>query len=239
MLFDPANKEDNLAGKTSYKANFLREIEEGHTFEGVKRYGTLSGPVGTPLFTFIGRLSEQKGIDILIEVLGVLLKKELNMQMVLLGQGNDNFESRLIALSEDQRFAGRVYFLNGLSPELANRIFAAGDFFIVPSRYEPCGLTDFIAQLFGNIPIVHHVGGLVKVKDGVTGIAYQDNSLAGLLGSLEKALALYGDKTLKRTIQQQGIEEIQKNYTWTKVMRKYLELYKEAKKTQVCQQITE
>jgi starch synthase len=157
------------------------------------------------------------------------------MQMLLLGQGNDNFESRLIALSENQRFAGRVCFMKGFSPDMANRIFAAGDFFIVPSRYEPCGLTDFIAQLFGNIPIVHHVGGLVKVKDGVTGISYQDNSPDGLVRGLEKAMVLDGDETLKRTIQQQGIEEIHKNYTWTKVMRKYLELYSETKKTQVCQ----
>lgn len=237
MLFDPASKEDNLAGKIRYKANFLKKIEEGIDFGGVKRFGTLSGPVDVPLFTFIGRLSEQKGVDILIEVLGVLLKKELNMQMLLLGQGNDNFESKLIALSEDQRFAGRVCFLKGFSPDLANRIFAAGDFFIIPSRYEPCGLTDFIAQLFGNIPVVHHIGGLVKVKDGVTGIAYHDNSPGGLLGGLERALALYGDGTSKRTIQQQGIKEIHKNYTWSKVMRKYLDLYREARNTQVCQNI--
>ena len=72
-------------------------------------------------------------------------------------------------------------FLQGYSTELANRVFAAGDFFVVPSRYEPCGLTDFIAQLFGNIPIVHHVGGLVKVIDGVTGLAYRGNSPDDLL----------------------------------------------------------
>jgi starch synthase len=126
-------------------------------------------------------------------------------------------------------------FLKGFSPELANKIFAAGDFFIVPSRYEPCGLTDFIAQLFGNIPVVHHVGGLVKVKNGVTGIAYNDDSPDGLLDALQKALIVYGDETLKRTIQQQGVEEIHRNYTWAKVMHKYLELYREARKTQICQ----
>jgi starch synthase len=235
MLFDPADKEDNLKGKKSCKAGLLREIEEGRDFGGVRCYGTLSNLVEMPLFTFIGRLSEQKGVDILIEVLGVLLEKELHVQMLLLGNGSDSFTSRLIALSEDERFSGRMCFLKGFSPELANKIFAAGDFFIVPSRYEPCGLTDFIAQLFGNIPVVHHVGGLVKVKNGVTGIAYRDDSPDGLLAALQKALIVYGDETLKRTIQQQGVEEIHQNYTWAKVMHKYLELYRETRKTQICQ----
>jgi starch synthase len=235
MLFDPADKEDNLKGKKSCKEGLLKDIEEGRDFEGVKRYGSLSNLVEIPLFTFIGRLSEQKGVDILIEVLGVLLERELHVQMLLLGNGSDSFTSRLIALSEDERFSGRMCFLKGFSPELANKIFAAGDFFIVPSRYEPCGLTDFIAQLFGNIPVVHHVGGLVKVKNGVTGIAYNDDSPDGLLDALQKALIVYGDETLKRTIQQQGVEEIHRNYTWAKVMHKYLELYREARKTQICQ----
>ena len=126
-------------------------------------------------------------------------------------------------------------FLKGFSPELANRIYAAGDFFIVPSRYEPCGLTDFIAQLFGNIPVVHHVGGLVKVKDNVTGITYSGDSPDDLLEALVRALALYVDTPQKRKIQLQAVEEIVLKYTWTKVMRKYLELYREARETQNCQ----
>ena len=118
---------------------------------------------------------------------------------------------------------------------MANRIYGAGDFFIVPSRYEPCGLTDFIAQLFGNIPVVHHVGGLVKVKDGVTGIAYQGDSPDDLLDALLRALAVYVDPILRRKIQLQAVEEIARKYTWTKVMKKYLELYRQAGKTQTCQ----
>jgi starch synthase len=119
---------------------------------------------------------------------------------------------------------------------MANKVYAAGDFFVIPSRYEPCGLTDFIAQLFGNIPIVHHVGGLVKVVDGVTGIAYTGDSPQDLLEALERALTLYQNDTLKRKMQLQAVKIIEQKYTWTKVMRKYLELYSKARKQQLCRE---
>lgn len=234
-FFDPGNAEDNLSGKIRCKAALLAQIANGVDSEGVQQYGTLANSVESPLFTFIGRLSEQKGIDILIEVLSVLLEKELHLQMLVLGSGGDTFESRLIALAEKERLYGRICYLKGFSPELANRIFAAGDFLIIPSRYEPCGLTDFIAQLFGNIPVVRHVGGLVKVQDGATGIAYRGDSPEDLLHALRRALLLYVDLRAKRRIQQQAVEEIGRKYTWTKVMRKYLELYRDARDKQICQ----
>lgn len=235
MLFDPGKSEDNLSGKIRCKSALLTEIAGGVELEGVERFGTLKSSVEYPLFTFIGRLSEQKGVDTLMEVLGVLLEQEDNVQVLVLGSGGNNFESRLIVLGETERLRGRMCFLRGFSPSLANRIYAAGDFFIIPSRYEPCGLTDFIAQLFGNIPVVHHVGGLVKVKDNVTGIAYQGNSPDDLLEALRRALVLYADKPAMRRIQLQAVEEIIRKFTWTKVMRKYLELYRETRKTQICQ----
>ncbi len=235
MLFDPGKSDDDLSGKKQCKSVLLSQIAAGIELEEVQRFGTLKNDVDLPLFTFIGRLSEQKGVDILIEVLEVLLERERDLQMLMLGNGNDDFELQLIALCENDLIRGRMCYLKGFNPALANRVFAAGDFNIVPSRYEPCGLTDFIAQLFGNIPVVHHIGGLVKVKDGVTGIAYQNDSPDDLLKALQRALILYGDKLQKRRIQQQAVEEIRRNYTWTTVMKKYLELYRKARKTQICQ----
>ncbi|GAB6190286.1 glycogen synthase [Desulfocastanea catecholica] len=234
LLFDPGNSADDLVGKVHCKAALLAEIAEGGALPGVQRFGTLRNRVEDPLFTFIGRLSEQKGIDTLMEVVEVLLEKEMHIQMLLLGNGSAAFESRLIALCRDKRLRGRMCFLQGFSPELANRIYAAGDFFIVPSKYEPCGLTDFIAQLFGNIPVVHHVGGLVKIRDGITGIAYQGDSPDELLLALQRALALFADEPARRRMQQQAVEEIRQHYTWSKVMQKYLQLYREAKRTQIC-----
>lgn len=233
-LFDPANGADDLQGKKLCKTALLAQIAEGGELAGVQRFGNLHNRVEDPLFTFIGRLSEQKGIDTLMEVLEVLLAKEMHTQMLVLGSGSAAFESRLIALCADKRLRGRMCFLQGFSPDLANRIYAAGDFFIVPSKYEPCGLTDFIAQLFGNIPVVHHVGGLVKIRDGITGIAYQGNSPDELLLALQRALTLFADAPAKRRMQQQAVDEIRQHYTWSKVMRRYLELYREARKTQIC-----
>ncbi len=234
MLFDPGKSEDTLSGKMNCKSALLAQLASGDNIPGVERFGTLTKNIEYPLFTFIGRLSEQKGVDLLMEVLGVLMERDTRVQMVVLGSGGDDLQSRLIVLTEDVRFRGRMCYLKGFNPNLANKIYAAGDFFIIPSRYEPCGLTDFIAQLFGNIPVVHHVGGLVKVKDKITGIAYQGNSPDDLLEALLRALALFVDAPAKRKIQLQAVEEIAREYTWAKVMRKYLELYGEAKKTQTC-----
>jgi len=108
-------------------------------------------------------------------------------------------------------------------------IYASGDFFVIPSRYEPCGLTDYIAQLFGNIPVVHHVGGLVKVEDGRTGIAYKEGSAEALHAALERSLRLFEDKTTLRAIQRAAVEEIRMKYTWDVVKKQYLALYNKAK----------
>ncbi len=236
LLFYPGKEEDTLAGKKCCKEMLLALLQPGATFDGVQCFGGLAKNTHHPLFTFIGRLSEQKGIDIFMAVLDDFLRQHPNVQVLIFGNGASDINSGLIRMVERQEFHGRVCFLQGFSTEMANRVYAAGDFFVIPSRYEPCGLTDFIAQLFGNIPIVHNVGGLVKVIDGVTGIAYAGNSPDDLLEALERALVVYRNDKLKRKIQLQAAKAIEQNYTWTKVMRKYLELYLKARKQQLCRE---
>jgi starch synthase len=238
LLFYPGKEDDSLAGKKRSKEMLLGLLPppQGTFFDGVQCFGTLVKNVHHPLLTFIGRLSEQKGIDILMAVLGELLRHHQDVQVLIFGTGASEINSSLIHMTEQEEFSGRVCFLQGFSPEMANRVYAAGDFFVIPSRYEPCGLTDFIAQLFGNIPIVHHVGGLVKVIDGETGIAYVGNSPQDLLKALERALVLYRNEKMKRKMQLQAVKVIEQNYTWSKVMRKYLELYSKARKQQLCRE---
>lgn len=236
LLFSPGKEEDNLAGKRRCKELLLEDLHHRTSLNGVRCFGNIDRKADNPLITFIGRLNEQKGIDIFTAVLAELLTKNPNVQVLILGTGANEINTTLIRMVEREGFAGRVCFLQGFSPEMANRVFAAGDFFVIPSRYEPCGLTDFIAQLFGNIPIVHHVGGLVKVVDGVTGIAYEGNAPGDLQKALERALVLYKDKGLMRKIQLQAVQVIERNYTWSKVMRKYLELYCKARKQQLCRE---
>ncbi len=236
LLFYPGKEEDTLLGKKRCKEMLLGILKHGAVFDGVQCYGSVEKNPGYPLFTFIGRLSEQKGIDILMVVLDELLMRYPEVQVLVFGTGASEINARLIRLTEQQEFLGRVCFLQGFSPEMANKVYAAGDFFVIPSRYEPCGLTDFIAQLFGSIPIVHHVGGLVKVVDGVTGIAYEGNTPDDLLKALERALVMYRNGKLIRKIQLQAVKAIEQNYTWSKVMRKYLQLYSRARKQQLCRE---
>lgn len=112
-------------------------------------------------------------------------------------------------------------------------MYCAGDYFVIPSKFEPCGLTDFIAQLYGNIPIAHHVGGLVKVVDGETGLAYGGNDPSDLLDALNRALVLETEPTRKRQIQLQAVESIHNNYTWSKVMHRYMDLYSRSRQQQI------
>ncbi|NOY83462.1 MAG: hypothetical protein GXO96_01325, partial [Nitrospirae bacterium] len=124
-------------------------------------------------------------------------------------------------------YKGRVCFIEGYSEADAKKIYASGDFFLIPSRFEPCGLTDFIAQLNGNIPIVHRVGGLVKTIDNQYGFSYLGGA-DELYLCLKRAIVVYrstGKKRL-RTIQRDAFENIKTRFTWDKVLQeKYLPLY--------------
>jgi len=119
--------------------------------------------------------------------------------------------------------------LRGYDEKLAMQVYASGDFFVIPSRYEPCGLTDFIAQLLGNLPIVHHIGGLVKVVDGVTGFSYREHNSAALMGAMLKALEIF--RTEPERIGEMRVEAVkllQQKYTWDLVVERYLHLYRRA-----------
>ncbi len=234
--FDPGSETDQLAGKLRGKQALLDQLSGVKVLPGVERYGHLDTIPAGVLFTFVGRLSEQKGIDILLAVLPALLAGEGGAQLLVLGSGGADIEARLTAMAEEKMMRGRLCFLRGFHPELAERIYAAGDFLVVPSRYEPCGLTDFIAQLYGNIPVVHQVGGLVKVLDGRTGIAYQGEKPEDLLTALQRALELTRQPERRRLIQRQAVAEIHQRYTWEKVVQRYLELYRQAWYQQVCQE---
>ncbi len=226
--FAPGNPEDDLSGKKQCKAALLKEINTINDIHGVECYGCLEQNAELPLFTFVGRLSEQKGVDLLVSAMSSWLRRVQGAQLLVLGSGAMEIETELLGLTEDPQIEGRVCYLKGYNSQLADKVYGAGDFLIVPSRYEPCGLTDFIGQLFGNIPIVHHVGGLVKVQDAVTGIAYKGDEPEALLMALEKAMDLYGDTVAKREMQHRAVTEIYAKYTWAIVKEQYIDLYQQA-----------
>jgi starch synthase len=219
-----------MVGKRICKENLLRSLANRRKRSRVEQFGRLSLNPDLPLLTFIGRLTEQKGVDLLINCFTTgLLNGEREFQLLVLGDGNPEMESRLSAMAGSTELAGRMCFLKGYDQDLATKVYAAGDFFLIPSLYEPCGLTDYIAQLLGNLPIVHRVGGLVKVIDGETGFVYDEHSPAALAEALGRALVLYRrDPDAIGKMQRQAVHRIREHHTWEKVMLRYLELYQQA-----------
>jgi starch synthase len=227
--FDP--ERGDLVGKEICKKKMLSSCSRKGEWERVEQYGHLGVDPALPLFTFIGRLTSQKGVDVLLQAIPLLLARsgKKAFQLLILGSGAPDLEEYLVGLTEEEVIAGRICFLKGYDPALATKIYAAGDFFLIPSLYEPCGLTDYIAQLLGNLPIVHHVGGLVKVLDEKTGFTYTDHSPTALAAAMHRAQLLYSDEPEKlKEMQQAAVQQIRSRHSWRNVMQKYLDLYRKA-----------
>ncbi len=230
FFYDPLDPDDDLSGKLNCRNELISILEDGVSSKQLEQHGKLHQMKGT-LFAFVGRVNTDKGVDVLLAVLPELLERYPESQVVLLGDGVVELEEQLIVLAKKSIFSGRFCFLEGYDSTLAHLVFAAGDFLMMPSRFEPCGLTDFIAQLYGTIPVVRHVGGLVKVIDGKTGLAYERGSAEALFETLERAMLLPQNE--RRAIQQQAVAEIFAKYTWLKVVDQYLDLYREAIRQQL------
>ncbi|MBL4901935.1 MAG: glycogen/starch synthase [Desulfocapsa sp.] len=227
--FDPLG-DTALEGKKKCKTALLEQLAGKAGIPGIRQSGVLDPDPAAPLITFIGRLSTQKGVTVLTGALKKLLSERDDFRFLLLGTGSRYDEQNLIELTEKTDSQGRICILRGFDTIFANKVYAAGDFFVIPSQYEPCGLTDFMAQLFGNLPIVHAVGGLVKVLDGKTGFSYEKQSVEALCGAIERALSLFAnDPSAIRKMQRQAVELIHERYTWGTVSKEYLKLYKKAK----------
>lgn len=141
-------------------------------YDGVQWFGSLAGNgSGKELYlAYHGRFVHQKGVEVLLNAASALLEKSGIVRFILMGQGNTDFESAAVALTE--RFAGRCVYCKGYNRKIARLITAAADFMILPSLFEPCGLEDLIAQIYGTIPIAHAQGGLQKITHGKTGFLY-------------------------------------------------------------------
>ncbi len=180
-----------------------------------------------PLYAFVGRLTGQKGIDVLFHALETLLRTSEDRWFIVLGTGEKEKEAMLAWLAGEASGKGRLVFLPRYDPALASLIYAASDFFLIPSTYEPCGLTDFIAQLMGSIPVVHHVGGLVKVRDGETGFSYQEQRHEALCAAVERTTRLFREQPERlEAIRRNAFAEIFSLHTWDRVLAdSYLPLY--------------
>jgi starch synthase len=183
---------------------------------------------GQPLFAFVGRLTGQKGVDVLQAAIRVLAASGDCPPFAMLGTGDPAAEGTMFALARDlhDRFA----FAAVWDPSLANLIYAAADFLVLPSVYEPCGLADFHGQVVGAVPLVHAVGGLRKVRDGETGYAYTNQNPAMLAAAIRRCARVHReDPAALDAIRRRAFREIFDLHTWDRVHREgYLPLYRAA-----------
>ena len=181
-----------------------------------------------PLFGSIGRLVDQKGVDIMIAGLQEMLGNGL--QFVLLGTGAPDCENcfRELARSYPSKAAVRI----GFDEALSHRIEAACDFFLMPSRFEPCGLNQMYSLRYGTIPIVRATGGLndtvIDIRENeyqANGIKFQTYSAAALAKAVRKALALFEEKELFHRFRTNAMAA---DFSWQRTTAEYLKLYERA-----------
>ncbi len=179
-----------------------------------------------PMLGIVSRLTSQKGFDLLIETLPDLLKTH-DVRVAVLGSGEPYYEQFFGALAERNR--GRAWFFDGYDEGLAHWIEAASDIFLMPSRYEPCGLNQMYSLRYGTIPIVRRTGGLADSVSHFdpgsgegTGIVFNDFDTTAMRWALDTALGWYAQPPLWDRIVQNAMRC---DFSWEKQSREYLALF--------------
>ncbi len=213
--FDPATdpvisahySADDLKGKAACRKALLKEV-------GLK-------DTGDPICGIVGRLSSQKGMDLIVESADELLSKA---QLVILGAGDPFYRDAFHKLVE--RYPDRIAFHDGFHLELAPRIYAGADMFLMPSAFEPCGLGQMIAMRYGTVPLVRSTGGLANtVFDAENGYVFYEKTGAAFMEAFSRALKAYQTPTEWAKVQQMGMRG---DFSWTGSAKKYVEMYETA-----------
>lgn len=203
----------------------IRNFEKGKQENKEKLCSQFDLDPTKPLFSFIGRLLEEKGADLLPHTAALALSenfKEINV--LVLGSGNKEIENQLSHLLAS--FKGNYNIFIGYNEELAHQIYAASDFLLMPSRVEPCGLNQMYAMRYGTIPIVRRTGGLkdtvTDIGDNGNGICHDQASIVDVCFSIQRAVNLYKDKKSLNKIRRKGMNT---DHSWESVSLEYIEMY--------------
>ena len=174
-----------------------------------------------PLVGFVGRLEvRQKGIDILIEALEHLLPD--GVQTIILGTGPKKIKQILTTFAK--KYPEHFVFVPTFDERLARRIYAGADMLVVPSKFEPCGLTQMIAMRYGTVPVVRKTGGLADtVEDGKTGFIFENYTQSALLAKLKEAIALWNTNPKKWS--RMMLRDVSQDFSWVVSAKKYKKLY--------------
>mgnify|MGYP003301700566 CR=1 FL=1 len=234
FAFDPS--QGRLEGKYKNRHYFVQRyasVSRTDYFDDFVRWGHIEDEMAGRLgdrkvyFCYHGRIASQKGIDILAAAASLLLSRRDDVRFLLVGQGEQELEGRLVRLANEH--PGKCVYLQGYDRAVSRLSTAAADFIVLPSKFEPCGLEDFIAQLYGTIPVAHATGGLQKILHGQTGFLYQDNTAESLRRTMEElADMLIGSPEDMERIISHGARYIREHYDWGSVIQdKYLPFYRQ------------
>ncbi|MEK6300437.1 MAG: glycogen synthase GlgA [Acidobacteriota bacterium] len=203
---------DDLSGKQACKRDLLRSFG-------------LPEDLNRPLIGCISRLSDQKGFDLIIDIADQMLNR--GVAFVLLGSGAEMYERIFQSLRDSRRNQVGVYL--GFSNELAHKIEAGSDMFLMPSLFEPCGLNQMYSLKYGTVPIVRAAGGLDDTIDNFdrstgrgNGFKFYDYNSGRLLEKIYEALMVYSDRDLWHKLMLNGMHA---DFSWDVSARRYVELY--------------
>jgi starch synthase len=194
-----------------------------------KRFALDADPA-VPVLTMVSRLTDQKGVDLLLEALADILA--LPAQVAIVGTGEPSYERLLQTLARRNR--GRMGVMIGFDEELAHLAEAGADIFLMPSRFEPCGMNQMFSQRYGTVPVVHATGGLAdsvtdttpaSLADGTaTGFVFHSPKSAPFFDAVRRAVRAWGHRELWTRLQRNGMA---KDFSWTASAQRYLALYRE------------
>ena len=211
--------------------NNLMAAKRANKMDLLERTGLSKKQV--PVLGFVGRLVEQKGIDLIISILPELFEKT-DVSIVILGAGQEHYEAQLIQLMDE--WPDRLHIHIGYSEELAHQIEAGCDLFLMPSMFEPCGLNQMYSLRYGALPIVTNTGGLTDTVVNVTFASLQDQTATGfvmeaddagsLLVSISHALELYKQSALWEQV---IISAMMQDLGWDSSAQAYRKLYKSSR----------
>lgn len=225
--FSPENLE--LSGKKNCLEYLIRysdkESENLPEYEtllvDIKKHGFLLPVLNSEKAVYLcyqGRLATQKGLNVLVDAIPFLVSNFPDLRVIITGQGEAYLEEKFINLSRD--FPGKLLFLNGYNKLAARLTVAGSDFIALPSNFEPCGLEDFIAQIFGTVPVAHKTGGLNKIENEKTGFLYSNNEPASLIAKLSEVISIKINNPSKiNEIIRNGAQETRSRYNWGKVVQ--------------------
>ncbi|MCP5488878.1 MAG: glycogen synthase GlgA [Verrucomicrobia bacterium] len=201
-----------------------------HCKRALLKLAELSIPDRGPLLGMVTRLSEHKGIDLLDEMIPDLMGSHSDLGLILLGDGDAQYEG--MCLRWQSHWPGRIRVMNAFDRVLARQIIAGADLYLMPSRYEPCGLNQLYAMRYGTVPVVHHTGGLADTvtdadnsQTNGNGFVFSDYTVKAFQDAVQRAIRCFDRKAEAwRDLQNRGMAG---DYTWDQSAAEYEKIYRQ------------